>query len=91
MPVAQELRPLCIQVHPQDNVAIIVNPGGLRAGARFDSGLVLVEDVPEAHKVALVDIAEGQPVLRYGVPIGTASELIAKGSWVHESRMWSLR
>ena len=55
----QELPPLYVQVHPDDNVAIVVNEGGLRAGATFDSGLVLSENVPEAHKVALSDIAVG--------------------------------
>ncbi len=80
-------QPLCIRVHPQDNVAIVVNEGGLRAGTLFSFGLVLVEDVPEAHKVALVDIARGEPILRYGVTIGYAEVPIPKGSWVHEGIM----
>jgi galactarate dehydratase len=80
-------RPLYVQVHPSDNVAILVNEGGLRAGTQFDSGLTLVDDVPEAHKVALVDIADGEPVLRYGSVIGFAEGDIARGSWVHEERM----
>ena len=76
--------PLCVKVHARDNVAIIVNEGGLPRGTRLDSGLVLVEEVPEAHKVALVDIAEGEPILRYGAVIGYANTPIAQGSWVHE-------
>jgi galactarate dehydratase len=87
MAVETKLRPLYVQVNPQDTVAIIVNEGGLRAGTRFDSGLTLVEDVPEAHKVALVDIEAGAPILRYGALIGNAEGKIAKGSWVHEERM----
>jgi galactarate dehydratase len=77
-------KPRCIQVHPSDNVAIVVNEGGLPAGAGFSSGLVLLEPVPEAHKVALVTIAEGAPIVRYGVTIGYARHEIAAGSWVHE-------
>ena len=84
---ATTARPLSIQVHPRDTVAIIVNEGGLPAGARFDSGLTLIEDIPEAHKVALVDIAAGAPILRYGSVIGYAERAIARGSWVHEQRM----
>jgi galactarate dehydratase len=76
--------PLYVQVHPADNVAIIVNEGGLPAGTRFDSGLVLTDSVPEAHKVALTDIPSGEPVIRYGVPIGQAERDIPRGSWVHE-------
>jgi galactarate dehydratase len=79
--------PRSVRVHPGDNVAIIVNEGGLPAGTRFDSGLMLVEDVPEAHKVALFDIPGGAPILRYGSIIGFADGDIRKGSWVHEERM----
>jgi galactarate dehydratase len=80
-------RPLYIRVHPRDNVAIIVNEGGLPAGAQFDSGLVLIEAVPEAHKVALADLSAGEPIVRYGAVIGHAEAPIAKGSWVHEGKM----
>ena len=85
--VKQELRPLYVQVHPDDNVAIVVNEGGLRAGARFDSGLVLIENIPEAHKVALNDIPAGTPIVRYGSVIGFAERDVRKGSWVHEEKM----
>jgi galactarate dehydratase len=77
-------RPRCIQVHPQDNVAIVVNEGGLPAGAELAAGLTLLEPIPQAHKVALQSIAAGAPVLRYGVAIGYAEKLIARGSWVHD-------
>jgi galactarate dehydratase len=78
---------LCVRVHARDNVAIIVNEGGLRAGTQFDSGLTLIEDVPEAHKVALADIGDGEPIYRYGSVIGFAEGAIRQGSWVHEERM----
>jgi galactarate dehydratase len=87
MSTETKLRPLFVQVHPEDTVAIIVNEGGLTAGTQFDSGLTLVEDVPEAHKVALVDIAAGEPIIRYGSVIGYAERDIRRGSWVHEDRM----
>jgi len=82
-----KLRPLYVQVDQRDTVAILVNEGGLPAGTRFESGLTLIEDVPEAHKVALVDIEAGAPIVRYGSVIGYAERAIAKGSWVHEERM----
>jgi galactarate dehydratase len=78
------LRPLYVKVNPSDNVAIIVNEGGLPTGSKFESGLVLTEAVPEAHKVALADIPAGTPIIRYGVTIGSAEHLIPRGSWVHE-------
>jgi len=79
------MQPRYIQVHPTDNVAIVVNDNGLPAGTQFDDGLTLLEAIPEAHKVALRDIPEGEPVLRYGMVIGHANRDIAAGSWVHEA------
>ena len=84
MSMGNERPPRYVKVHAPDNVAIIVNEGGLAAGTRFESGLVLMEAVPEAHKVALVPIAKGEAVVRYGVVIGWAEQDLAAGSWVHE-------
>jgi len=81
-------RPLAIRMHTDDNVAIIANDGGLPAGTVMQGGpadgLTLRDKVPQGHKVALCDIAAGQAVLRYSVPVGVAREAIAAGSWVHE-------
>lgn len=76
--------PLSISMHPADNVAIVANDGGLDAGTVFPSGLVLRDKVPQGHKVALIDFAEGDAVRRYDVPIGYALKAIPAGSWVHE-------
>ena len=59
-----------IHMHAADNVAIVANDGGLPAGALARSGLALREKVPQGHKVALVDLAAGDAVRRYGVIIG---------------------
>ena len=61
-----------IQIHPDDNVAIVTQATAA---------------IPEAHKIALTDIAAGEPILRYGVVIGYAAVPIAKGDWVHEAVM----
>ncbi len=76
--------PHTIQMHADDNVAIVANDGGLGAGTALPSGLVLRDHVPQGHKVALTDIAAGAPVLRYGMAIGHALQAIAAGCWVHE-------
>ncbi|MGJ7507704.1 galactarate dehydratase [Variovorax sp. GT1P44] len=81
---ASERPPLYITMHERDNVAIVANDGGLPGGTAFPSGLTLREKVPQAHKVALVDIPEGGEVRRYDVVIGYALKDIAAGSWVHE-------
>lgn len=63
-----------IRVNPRDNVAIVVDPEGITAR----------EHIPQSHKIALRDFAPGDPVLRYGHPIGYANRPIAEGSWVRE-------
>jgi galactarate dehydratase len=78
------MQPLYVRVHDRDNVGIVVNAGGLRAGAVFASGQVLREDIPQSHKLALGDISRGDPVIRYGEVIGSASRDLPAGSWVRE-------
>ena len=77
-------KPLYISMHPQDNVAIIANDGGLPAGTVFPSGLTLMGHVPQGHKVALEPIAKDAPVRRYNVTIGYAVQDLPAGSWVNE-------
>ena len=79
------MNPRYIRVHDADNVAIVVNDGGLPAGTAFDCGLVLRDTVPQAHKLALRDIPEGAGIVRYGVTIGHALRALSAGSWVEES------
>jgi len=76
--------PRVLSMHPADNVAIVVNDGGLTAGTVLDKGLVLRDKVPQGHKVALSDLVTGQAVMRYNVPVGYARQNIPAGSWVHE-------
>lgn len=73
-----------IRMHEHDNVAIVANDCGLAAGAVFADGLTLVQAVPQGHKVALSDLAEGDAVVRYNVTIGYAACAIPRGSWVSE-------
>ncbi|MSU89501.1 galactarate dehydratase [Rhodobacteraceae bacterium 2CG4] len=74
-------------MHPADNVAIVANDFGLEAGTRIPSGPRLRERVPQGHKVALQDLAQGDPVRRYDVVIGHAAEDLPAGSWVNERRL----
>ncbi|ECE6592173.1 galactarate dehydratase, partial [Salmonella enterica subsp. enterica] len=74
-----------IKVHETDNVAIIVNDHGLKAGTRFPDGLELTEHIPQGHKVALTDIPADGEIIRYGEVIGYAVRNIPRGSWIDES------
>jgi galactarate dehydratase len=77
--------PRTIRMHENDNVAIVVNAGGLPEGTVFPDGLTLLTRVPEGHKVALRDIAQGEPIVRYDVTIGFALQAIPRGTWIEES------
>ncbi|MET1078018.1 MAG: galactarate dehydratase [Pseudomonas sp.] len=79
--------PRYVRLHADDNVVVVVNDQGVAAGSRFPDGLQVLEGVPQSHKVALVDIAQGAPVLRYGHVIGYAREYLPQGSWVRETQL----
>lgn len=67
-----------------DNVAVALED--LKSGTEVETpkGLVkLAEDITRGHKFALRDIAQGQEIIKYGFPIGTAKAPIGKGEHVH--------
>lgn len=73
-----------IKIHPSDSVAVALRP--LSKGSELEVAgqkVVLLEDVPQGHKFALKDIAEGEPITKYGASIGLAKEEIKEGSWIH--------
>lgn len=74
-----------IKVYAADNVAIIVNDNGLKAGTCFADGLTLVEHIPQGHKVALEAIPCHGEIARYDEVIGYAMRDVAQGSWIDKS------
>lgn len=78
---------IVIKTNPKDNVAIVANSTGLKRGAIVLDGVVLEEDIPMGHKVALQTLNEGDAVIRYGQTIGFTSKTIEKGSWINESNI----
>jgi galactarate dehydratase len=79
--------PRYIRLHADDNVGVVVNDQGVAAGSRFTDGLTAIEHIPQSHKVALADLAEGAEVVRYGQVIGYALQPIPRGSWVTETHL----
>ena len=78
------VQPRVLRMHPGDNVAIVVNDGGLPAGTTIEGGVVLLDKVPQGHKVALVPLRQGDAVRRYNVPIGHVLQDLPAGRWVQE-------
>ena len=73
-----------IKIHPSDNVAVALS--ALACGETVthdDVTVTATEDIMRGHKIALYDIAEGEPIIKYGNPIAVATRDIKKGEWVH--------
>ncbi len=73
---------------PVDNVATALEDAeiGDHLAAKLEQEvktLEVKERIPFGFKVALTDIAKGEPVLKYGEEIGKASARIKKGHLVH--------
>lgn len=72
---------ISLTVHPDDNVATLLD---FNVEDRVtQDGLPLAAPIPFGHKVALRPIQAGQPVVKYGVTIGTATQDIETGAHVH--------
>ncbi len=73
-----------ILIHDGDSVGVALE--NLTAGETVTLGgqtVTLSEDITRGHKFALKDIAEGEPIIKYGYAIGVAKCLIHKGEHVH--------
>ena len=71
-----------IRIHPDDNVVVALED--IKQGETLEGlGVCAAEDVARGHKLALREIREGEPVIKYGNPIGLAKSDIAPGAWVH--------
>jgi altronate hydrolase len=82
-----------IVISNRDNVATALE--ALDAGRTIEIGggmaVTVLEAVPRGHKLALRAIEVGEPVVKYGSPIGTASAAIPPGAHVHTHNVASTR
>ena len=77
---------------PIDNVVTCCTT--VSAGDCFilgDTEIVVTQDIPIYHKIAIADIPAGATVFKYGQPIGIASQPIKKGEHVHVQNLESDR
>lgn len=79
---------IALSLHEGDDVAVVTQAGEIGelcsvSGPGGSCEIVLLTQVPFGHKVSINDIREGQPVRKYGEPIGVATQTIAAGSHVH--------
>lgn len=84
-----------ILLDEKDNVVTCVRE--VRAGEEVSyltgegtAFLTAQEDIPYCHKIALMDLKEGDQVLKYGEMIGRLSRPVAAGCWVNEHNLYSV-
>ncbi|MFA5966542.1 MAG: altronate dehydratase family protein [Sphingomonas sp.] len=77
-----------LRIDVADNVATLLDDGHdgelVMVG---DLSLALRGDVARGHKVALTAIAAGDPLIKYGAPIGRATRAISAGEHVHSDNL----
>ncbi|NLW79274.1 MAG: UxaA family hydrolase [Ruminococcaceae bacterium] len=76
--------PKYIHINDKDNAVIAL--AGLKKGEVLEvdgEAITARDDIPQSHKMAIADIPEGAPVIKYGEEIGKAGTDIKKGDWVH--------
>ena len=71
------------RIHPDDNVATLLEDAASVVSVVGGLEIALHAPIALGHKVALADIAEGAAVVKFGIPIGIASNAIRAGDWVH--------
>jgi len=85
-----------IMIKAQDNVANalrdLTSAETVTVGMGDDLKQVNVsENIPFGHKFAVVDIAQGEHIIKYGEVIGRATRPIAQGAHAHIQNIESLR
>ena len=77
-----------IQINPRDNVAVCLE--SMAKGDKIIIGgkeIVLEEEIPAGHKIALSPISEGEDVVKYGEPIGHVTCSIETGTHIHSHNL----
>ncbi|MGJ4855219.1 UxaA family hydrolase [Labrys sp. La1] len=69
-----------LRLNAKDNVLVAIDV--IEPGADVE-GVTALQRVPKGHKIAVVPIGEGEPIVKFGQIIGFASQVIVPGSHVH--------
>jgi len=79
-----------LRLHLQDNVLTVITNFELGETVWISGQPVaLAQRLPFGYKVAAGPIAVGEKIIKYGVPIGSATQPIARGELVHTHNLKS--
>ncbi|WP_100401108.1 UxaA family hydrolase [Bacillus sp. FJAT-44742] len=81
-----------------DHVGVVttpINKSEKVKGVYMDDGTEITlnsnHDVPLGHKIALVELGEGEDVMKYGIKIGVTSQDVAVGDYIHTHNIKTAR
>jgi altronate dehydratase small subunit len=85
-----------ILINPKDNVAIAIahlkkGEKVVARGEGVELEVELLDDIPFGHKFAIVSMAPGTKVLKYGEVIGETTAEVVPGQHVHTHNIRGLR
>lgn len=82
--------PPAIRLSPTDNVVVCCRDVAIGETFMIDAHPVVVgQAVPLGHKLALIPLAAGAKVVKYGMPIGSMTLAATAGDWIHLHNMKS--
>ena len=77
-----------LKVDPVDTVATLLGDGSVGEQVRVgDETVTATSHIGHGHKIALTPVASGAPVMKYGFPIGVATQAIGVGDHVHSHNL----
>ena len=77
-----------IKINPVDSVVVCLRP--FKQGETINVNgkkIQVLQDTPAGHKVLINDAAKGENIIKYGYPIGHATEALKAGQWVNENNL----
>lgn len=77
-----------LRIHEADNVAVVLSDVASGDEVAVQGGtepvrIIARERIPAGHKLALVPLTKGHLVIKYGEPIGKATQPMQVGGHVH--------
>ena len=86
----QPTDPRLLRLSPKDNVCAATATIAEGDTVYIDGRPAVVDQrISTGHKVAVASIAPGEKVLKYGIPIGSATAAIRPGEYVHTHNLKS--
>ena len=77
-----------LKINPADSVVVCFQ--AMKKGEVIETDgcrITLNQDIPAGHKVLIKDVSKEEDIIKYGYPIGHATEDLKAGDWVNEGNL----